>query len=63
MTSFFMLFVGLSFTDPNMRHVLSMIRESFTPSPPEHFAIVKPPQRSDFGTTKQFKARLTQHNR
>jgi hypothetical protein len=62
MTSFSMLFVGLSFTDPNMRHVLSMIRESFASSPPEHFAIVKPPQRSDFGNAKQFKARLTQHS-
>src|ERR1700690_3107320 len=40
MTSFSMLFMGLSFTDPNVRHVLSLIRESFTASPPEHFAIV-----------------------
>ena len=28
-----MLFVGLSFTDPNVRHVLSLIRETFTEIP------------------------------
>ncbi len=61
MTSFSMLFVGLSFTDPNVRHVLSLIRESFTASPPEHFAIVRPPQRTDYKTSKEYKARLTQH--
>jgi hypothetical protein len=61
MTSFSMLFMGLSFTDPNVRHVLSLIRESFTSSPPEHFAIVKPPQRTDYGTKREFQARLTQH--
>lgn len=61
MTSFSMLFMGLSFTDPNVRHVLSLIRESFASSPPEHFAIVKPPQRTDYGTKKEFQARLTQH--
>ena len=61
MTSLSMLFLGLSFTDPNVRHVLSLIRESFSSSPPEHFAIVRPPQRTDFKTAKEHKARLTQH--
>ena len=61
MTSFSMLFMGLSFTDPNVRHVLSLIRESFAKSPPEHFAIVRPPQRGDYKTGKEYKARLTQH--
>ena len=61
MTSFSMLFMGLSFTDPNVRHVLSLIRESFTSSPPEHFAIVKPPQRNEYGSKKEFSARLIQH--
>ena len=61
LSSLSLLFVGLSFTDPNVRHVLSLIRESFTDAPPEHFAIVRPPHRSDFKTTAQFKARLTQH--
>ncbi|WP_066548634.1 MULTISPECIES: SIR2 family protein [unclassified Sphingomonas] len=55
------LFVGLSFTDPNIRHVLSLIRESFTDAPPEHFAIVRPPHPDDFDTEDEYKARLAQH--
>lgn len=62
MTSFSMLFLGLSFTDPNIRHVLSLIRESFMGSPPEHFAIVRPPQRAEYKTSKEYKSRLIQHN-
>ena len=61
LTSLSVLFVGLSFTDPNVRHVLSLIRESFTDAPPEHFAIVRPPQRTDFSTPEEFSARLIQH--
>jgi hypothetical protein len=61
LTSMSMLFVGLSFTDPNIRHVLSLIRESFTDAPPEHFAIVRPPQPDDFNSEDEFKARLAQH--
>jgi hypothetical protein len=56
-----MLFVGLSFTDPNIRHVLSLIRESFTDAPPEHFAIVRPPHRDDFASNDEFDARSAQH--
>jgi len=56
------LFVGLSFTDPNIRHVLSLIRESFTEAPPEHFAIVRPPHPDDFESEDEFKARIAQHN-
>jgi hypothetical protein len=62
MTSYSILFIGLSFTDPNVRHVLSLIRESFTGSPPEHYAIVRPPQRTDFKTAREFKARAIQHD-
>ena len=62
MTSFSMLFVGLSLTDQNVRHVLSLVRENFTGSPPEHFAIVRPPQREEFKSKKQHLARLSQHN-
>jgi hypothetical protein len=62
MTSFSMLFIGLSLTDPNVRHVLSLIRESFHTSPPEHFAIVRPPHRAEFVSDAEFESRLTQHN-
>lgn len=61
LTSMSMLFVGLSFTDPNIRHVLSLIRESFTEAPPEHFAIVRPPKQSDFSSDDEYRARMTQH--
>jgi hypothetical protein len=62
LTSFSMLFVGLSFADPNVRHVLSLIRESFTDAPPEHFALVRPPRRKDFKKKVEFEARLRQHS-
>lgn len=61
LSSMSMLFVGLSLTDPNVRHVLSLIRESFTEAPPEHFAIVKPPKAEDFTNDGEFNARLAQH--
>ncbi|WP_447043983.1 SIR2 family protein [Vreelandella sp. H-I2] len=61
MSSFSMLFMGLSFTDPNIKHVLSLIRENFADSPPEHFAIVRPPQKNDYEYENEFNARLTQH--
>ncbi|TQI77235.1 SIR2-like protein [Bosea sp. AK1] len=61
LSSMSMLFVGLSLTDPNIRHVLAMIRESFTDQPPEHFAIIKPPERKDFKADAEFEARLAQH--
>jgi len=61
LSSMSMLFLGISFTDPNIKHVLSLIRESFASAPPEHFAIVRPPQREDFKTDTEFEARSTQH--
>ncbi|MCK7118903.1 SIR2 family protein [Enterobacter roggenkampii] len=61
LTSMSMLFVGISFSDPNIKHVLSLIRESFKDAPPEHFAIVRPPQLSDFASEDEYKARFTQH--
>lgn len=61
LTSMSMLFVGLSLTDPNIRHVLSSIRESFTDAPPEHFALLRPPQRDDFTREEEFTARSAQH--
>jgi hypothetical protein len=61
LTSSSMLFLGLSFTDPNLRHVLSVIRDRFRDSPPEHFAIVRPPQEGEFPTKIAFESRATQH--
>lgn len=61
LSSMSVLFIGLSLTDPNIRHVLSLIRESFTEAPPEHFAIVKPPSLADCSSEDEFKARAAQH--
>lgn len=61
LSSMSLLFIGLSLTDPNIRHVLSLIRESFTNAPPEHFAIVRPPSRDDCASDDEFAARSAQH--
>lgn len=61
MTSMSMLFVGMSLTDPNVKQVLALIRESFSDNPPDHFALVKPPQASDFADRAGFESRHRQH--
>jgi hypothetical protein len=61
LSSLSVLFLGLSFTDPNVRHVLSLIRETFTEAPPEHFAIVRPPQPEEYRNAEEYHARLKQH--
>jgi len=62
LTSYSLLFVGLSFTDPNVRHVLSQIVESFDGNPPEHFAIVKPPHRDEYRSDEEYAAKKAQHD-
>ena len=37
------LFLGLSFTDPNLGHVLSALRRSFEDGPRQHYTILKRP--------------------
>jgi hypothetical protein len=49
-----MLFLGFSFTDPNLTHLFTLIRESFDDAPPEHFAIVRKPARSSFEREELF---------
>lgn len=39
------LFLGFSFTDPNLAHLFANIRESFENDGPEHYAIIRRPQR------------------
>lgn len=62
LTTYSLLFLGLSFTDPNIKHVLSQIVESFDGSPPEHFAIVKPPTRDEYRTDEEFSSKKAQHD-
>jgi hypothetical protein len=37
------LFLGFSFTDPNLAHLFASIRESFRQNGPEHYAVVRRP--------------------
>jgi hypothetical protein len=38
------LFLGFSFTDPNLAHLFASIRETFKENGPEHYAIVRRPK-------------------
>lgn len=42
-------------------YILSLIRESFIGGPPEHFAIVRPPQETDYSNKDEYHARMAQH--
>lgn len=41
------LFLGFSFSDPNIGHLLSIIRESMGDHPTQHYAIVRKPQKGE----------------
>lgn len=43
------LFLGFSFTDPNIGHLLGIIRESMGEHATQHYAIVRKPKKGDFG--------------
>lgn len=49
------LFLGFSFTDPNLGHLFGSIREAFRENGPEHYAIVRKPT---LGGGKNAKKRL-----
>jgi hypothetical protein len=55
------LFVGLSFTDPNLSYLFTLIRESFDDTPPEHFAIVRQPHRGDYDADASFEYAQRRH--
>jgi hypothetical protein len=56
------LFLGFSFTDPNLAHLFSSIRESFRDNGPEHYAIVRrPAQEKGKKDRKRFKAERIRH--
>jgi hypothetical protein len=57
-----MLFLGFSFTDPNLAHLFGTIRESFRENGPEHYAIVRKPQkRAGKGAAKRFASENARH--
>jgi SIR2-like domain/Sir2- and TIR-associating SLOG family len=56
------LVLGLSFTDPNLYHLFTVIREAFEETPPEHFAIVRIPKRDGYDTDDLFKYAKRRHD-
>jgi hypothetical protein len=57
-----MMFLGISFTDPNLNHLFTVIREAFEETPPEHFTIVRTPKRKDYKTVAMFKYGKRRHD-
>lgn len=57
-----MLFIGFSFTDPNIGHLFASIREAFKDNGPEHYAIVRRPKLSlGRGARKRFEIDQIRH--
>jgi hypothetical protein len=57
-----MLFLGFSFSDPNIAHLFASIREAFKDDGPEHYAIVRQPKRgSGSGAKKRFATETIRH--
>jgi hypothetical protein len=48
------LFLGFSFTDPNLEQVLSQLRQRYSTGQREHYCILRKPNRKDFKSTKEF---------
>ena len=57
------LFLGFSFTDPNIGHLFASIRESFKDDGPGHYAIVRRPKKSSgAGANKRFETEKIRHS-
>ena len=57
-----MLFLGFSFTDPNLSHLFASIRETFVNDGPTHYAIVrKPKQGTGVGSSKRYEVDKIRH--
>lgn len=55
------LFVGFSFTDPNIGHLLALIRESMGEHPTQHYAIVRKPRKNDGDDEKLWAFKRSRH--
>lgn len=56
------LFLGFSFTDPNIAHLFGSIRENFREAGPEHYAIARKPQKGQgVGARQRFKTDKIRH--
>jgi hypothetical protein len=56
-----LLFLGISFTDPNLNHLFTVMREAFEDTPPEHYTIVRKPKRTDYKTAALFNYARRRH--
>jgi hypothetical protein len=57
------LFLGFSFTDPNIGHLFASIREAFKDNGPEHYAIVRRPKKgAGAGAKKRFETEKIRHS-
>ncbi len=57
-----MLFLGFSFTDPNISHLFASIREAFRDNGPEHYAIVRRAKKgSGAGARKRLETEKVRH--
>lgn len=52
------LFLGFSFTDPNLEIALSQVRQLTGGSPPPHYAVFKRPQRDEFAKAARYRYEL-----
>jgi hypothetical protein len=58
-----MLFLGFSFTDPNVAHLFTVMRETFGDNPAEHFAIVRRPEKgTESDADRVFEYAKRRHN-
>ena len=48
------LFLGFSFVDPNLNHILSQLRMHYQKAQREHFCVLRSPQRSAFDNEEDF---------
>lgn len=56
------LFLGFSFTDPNIAHLFASIREAFRDNGPEDYAIVRRPKKgAGAGAKKRFETEKIRH--
>lgn len=56
------LFIGFSFSDPNLDHVLTQLRLRFQSGQREHFCFVRVPQRADFKSDEDFAYAKARHH-
>jgi hypothetical protein len=55
------LFLGFSFTDPNLEHVLSQLRLRFQSGQREHYCILRRPKESDYKEYEDFVYACARH--